>query len=94
VEELNCIGKAGLLRIIDPLTSQLMSSSCHQYEAIRGELRRVLEGLGSLEEVVRMEVREVRDHRGKEVIGGKSCGRVRDFEAKHGNVIKKIFEDS
>lgn len=48
VEELNCIGKAGLLRIIDPLTSQLMSSSCHQYEAIRGELRRVLEGINSL----------------------------------------------
>jgi DNA polymerase sigma len=34
-------GKVGLLKIVDPITARLMSSSCHEYSNIRAEFRRI-----------------------------------------------------
>ena len=34
-------GKIGLLKIIDPITNRLMSSSCHEYNNIKGQFIKI-----------------------------------------------------
>lgn len=42
-------GKRSLLRLMDPITSKMMNSSCNEYNNIKAEFRRILSELQLLE---------------------------------------------
>lgn len=88
-------GKKSPLRLVDPITGRLMSSSCHQYPAIRHNLRQIYEELQGLEQVIEEDIRgtgmQANDLRAM-LQGKKGVEKwVSRFEQRHGNVVRRIL---